>query len=527
MSFSPLPSLPNIWDRFRFLPPVTSAAFALLTVAILYLSLSSRRGNLKHLPLLNPSKGFSVFNIESKRDFVFNSKRLLAKGRKLFPKSPYRMITDLGEIVFLPVEQTDEIRNDPRLSFGSAFGEDFHGHLPGFQGAAVDSYDDAILQTLVRKQLTKCIAQVIEPVSTEAAQALSDKLGDSEEWRGIEVKSVVLDTVARLSARVFLGEELCRNEDWLRATKEYTVNFFVAGTHLRMVPRPLRPILHWFVPKCRELRTSFDESRRIIMPYIEKRRAARAAALASNKKIPEFHDAIDWAGQEAAPRGVSYDPAIMQLMLAVAAIHTTADLVTEILLQLALHPEYVAPLREEVIHILRSEGLKKSSLHNMKLLDSALKEAQRHKPPGVASLRRRVEKPFTLSNGLHLRVGDRIAIDTYRMGDPELHQDPEKWDPYRFIKMAEQPGKANYAQLVVTSPDHLAFGHGDHACPGRFFAAYEIKIIMCHLLMKYEWEALPTTDASPMVLGFTNASNPTARVRVRRRKEIELDIDCL
>ncbi|KAH0422928.1 hypothetical protein CcaCcLH18_12530 [Colletotrichum camelliae] len=455
------------------------------------------------------------------------------------------MITDLGEIVFLPVEQTDEIRNDPRLSFGSAFGEDFHGHLPGFQGAAVDSYDDAILQTLVRKQLTKCIAQVIEPVSAEAAQALSDKLGDSEgtstpmimklqpahlcgiEWREIEVKSVVLDTVARLSARVFLGEELCRNEDWLRATKEYTVNFFVAGTHLRMVPRPLRPILHWFVPKCRELRASFDESRRIIMPYIEKRRAARAAALASNKKIPEFHDAIDWADQEAATRGVSYDPAIMQLMLAVAAIHTTADLVTEILLQLALHPEYVAPLREEVIHILRSEGLKKSSLHNMKLLDSALKEAQRHKPPGVASLRRRVEKPFTLSNGLHLRVGDRIAIDTYRMGDPELHQDPEKWDPYRFIKMAEQPGKANYAQLVVTSPDHLAFGHGDHACPGRFFAAYEIKIIMCHLLLKYEWEALPTTDASPMVLGFTNASNPTARVRVRRRKEIELDIDCL
>ncbi|KAJ3955148.1 hypothetical protein N0V92_008336 [Colletotrichum tropicale] len=252
-----------------------------------------------------------------------------------------------------------------------------------------------------------------------------------------------------------------------------------------MIPRPLRPILHWFVPKCRELRASFDESRRIIMPYIEKRRAARAAAMASGKKIPEFYDAIDWADQEAATRGVTYDPAIMQL---------------------ALHPEYVAPLREEVIHILRSEGLKKSSLHNMKLLDSALKEAQRHKPPGV---------------------GDRIAIDTYRMGDPELHQDPEKWDPYRFIKMAEQPGKANYAQLVVTSPDHLAFGHGDHACPGRFFAAYEIKIIMCHLLLKYEWEALPTTDASPMVLGFTNASNPTARVRFRRRKEMELDIDDL
>lgn len=38
------------------------------------------------------------------------------------------MITDLGEIVFLPVEQTDEIRNDPRLSFGSAFGEVCYGY---------------------------------------------------------------------------------------------------------------------------------------------------------------------------------------------------------------------------------------------------------------------------------------------------------------------------------------------------------------------------------------------------------------
>lgn len=45
--------------------------------------------------------------------------------------------------------------------------------------------------------------------------------------------------------------------------------------------------------------------------------------------------------------------------------------------------------------------------------------------------------------------------------------------------------------LVTTSPDHLALGHGEHACPGRFFAAIEIKILLCHLLLKYEWELSP------------------------------------
>lgn len=161
------------------------------------------------------------------------------------------------------------------------------------------------------------------------------------------------------------------------------MNFFVAATHLRMIPRPLRPLLHWFVPKCIELRASFHKARRIITPVIEKRRAIRAAAVAKGEKIPEFYDAIDWADQEAAARGASYDPATLQLMLAVAATHTTADLVTESILQLALNPQYVAPLREEMVHHLRADGWKKSALHDMKLLDSALKEAQRHKPPGV------------------------------------------------------------------------------------------------------------------------------------------------
>lgn len=34
---------------------------------------------------------------------------------------PYRLITDLGEIVFLPIELREEVKDDSRLSFGTAF----------------------------------------------------------------------------------------------------------------------------------------------------------------------------------------------------------------------------------------------------------------------------------------------------------------------------------------------------------------------------------------------------------------------
>lgn len=150
-----------------------------------------------------------------------------------------------------------------------------------------------------------------------------------------------------------------------------------------MIPSPLRRIGHWFIPQCKEARRQFNEARRIIAPAINKRRALRSEALAAGKEIPEFHDAIDWVDQEAAERGVRFDPATFQLMMAVAAIHTTVDLCTEFILQLASNPQYFALIRSEIVHVLKTEGMTKSSLYNMKLLDSALKEAQRHKPPGV------------------------------------------------------------------------------------------------------------------------------------------------
>lgn len=48
------------------------------------------------------------------------SREILAKARNLFPDEPFRLITDWGEVLILPPEFADEIRNDPRLSFSKA-----------------------------------------------------------------------------------------------------------------------------------------------------------------------------------------------------------------------------------------------------------------------------------------------------------------------------------------------------------------------------------------------------------------------
>lgn len=92
----------------------------------------------------------------------------------------------------------------------------------------------------------------------------------------------------------------------------------------------------------------------------------------------EYVDAIEWFKQIA--KGRKYDPVHVQLTLSFVAIHTTADMLTQMMFDLAQHPEYIQPLREEVIDILGKHGWKKTSLYNMKLLDSVLKECQRLRP---------------------------------------------------------------------------------------------------------------------------------------------------
>ena len=199
-------------------------------------------------------------------------------------------------------------------------------------------------------------------------------------WSDITLREQVLQLVARLSSRVFLGDEGARNEGWLRITTEYTKTAYIAAYLLRLWPPSLRPIVHWFLPPCRKLRAQVAEARRILLGIIERRRAAKAAAKAGGWPAPEYNDAIAWFEQDVREHDSHYDPVVAQLILAQAAIETTADLLTQTILDIAQHPEIVEPLRHEITQVIQEGGWKKSSLYDMKLVDSVLRESQRLKP---------------------------------------------------------------------------------------------------------------------------------------------------
>ncbi|KAF2223851.1 P450 monooxygenase [Elsinoe ampelina] len=512
------------------LMPVSAVDAYLLTVlsaAAIYVACSLVRSSLdslKHIPIVNNKKWYSLSGRKAKARFLAESSFLLEEARKRYPQQPFRILSNWGVLLVLPSCFADEIRNDRRLSFSKAALQDSHGHIPGLETVKLVARDDQLIQTVARKHLTKHLCKTPhESEHSKTEFALDVNFGQSREWYTITLKPAILDIIARISSRIYLGDELCRNTEWLAVTKVYTSAFFAAPVKLGLVPAPLRRFAHWFIPECKILREQVQEARRIIGPIVRRRQVLQAKALSEGCPAPQFHDALGWAAEESAKNGMDYDPAVTQLALSMLAIHTTYDLFQQCILDLAQNPHFIEPLRQEALEVVRQYGWTKQGLYHMKLLDSALKETQRLKPGSMVTMRRYVLEDLQLSNGLLLKKGTRINVDNQRMRDPDLHEDPRKYDAFRFYKMRQQPGGEHTAQLVSTSQDHLGFGHGEHSCPGRFFAANEIKVAMAHMLIKYEWKPAESSSAGPDVKGLLMKSGAGAQIDIRRREAVAIE----
>ncbi|KAI8314173.1 Cytochrome P450 monooxygenase eqxH [Colletotrichum sp. SAR11_240] len=340
-------------------------------------------------------------------------------------------------------------------------------------------------------------------------------------------KEDLVRVVSQMSTRIFMGEELCRNEEWTKASGDYTITAFKATDEVRAWPRLLRPIVHWAMPVCQDLRQQLVKANNALEPHIKKRNAIKAAALAKGQPSP-FDDLVEWWETEYGP---SNEHARHQLTLTVVAIHTTSDLLQQTMIDIAMNPEILAPLREEVITVLGSQGLKKTALYNLKLMDSVIKESQRMKPALLGLWSRQALADVELSDGFVIKKGQRVLGEGTHMWNSEYWKDADKFDGYRFLRLreaaeGERDEDSKTAHLVSTSSRHLGFGHGIHACPGRFFAANEIKIALCHILLKYDWKLPDGFQPKATTFGMSIIPDPATKFLIRRRKE-ELDLDSL
>lgn len=330
-----------------------------------------------------------------------------------------------------------------------------------------------------------------------------------------------------------------RNESYLSLTKNFTTNIIIGASVLTLFPKALRPVLAPLITLPNKLHANK------LFKHLEPVIQSRLLDLDPEKdeSRPKFNDFLQWSIDNARTK-LSHIPREMTPRLLAgrlnvvnfAAIHTSTISITNTILELvssdpSLH--YLDEMREEAAAVLaENDGIwTKKGLAKMYKIDSAIREALRISSFISDGMVRKVvaKDGVTTPDGLHIPCGAHVAVSAVGIhNDEKYYTKPATYDAFRYVRQresidrAEQGAdndylkKANFG-LVSTSAEFQPFGHGRHACPGRFFAANELKLLLAYMVLNYDIEPLSEKPEGTWIATFAVPATK-ATIRVRRRK---------
>ncbi|KAJ4288118.1 hypothetical protein N0V90_012135 [Kalmusia sp. IMI 367209] len=505
--FSALPPL-----RSYEIKPTAGMAIDVILIWLVIHCLSLARAKTRvKAPLL-----FSQLSTTSRaKKWLHECSDVMTSGYNLFrhQKIPLFRVTieDGRELVILNAQFLKELRSLPDGVLSSEVGIN-QDMLHRYSHVKVV---DPIGQNAIRSDLTPGLPRLMPTIAAEAKAAINAHFPhEANDWVPVVVFPMVLNSVAQVSARLFVGADLCRDPRWLKCSQTAAIAAFATISAMKRWPVWLRPLAQYFVPEKLELENARAEATKILMET-----HAREIRPSSTEEKEDF--LITWIGKKNTAWTKDFvAQADLQLELSVAAIHTTTMALTHILYDLASHPDYIEMLREEVNAALSKTGgvYNRDCIAAMVKTDSFMKESQRLHPPALTTFKRRVMRDITLSDGTYLPQGISIEVDSSaRYHDPAHFENPESFDGLRFSRLREQTKQKGAHQYVASNEDYVFWGQGKHACPGRFFAANEIKTLLAMFILDYDIKLPPGTQrpADIHVGSFINP-HPLAHMLVRK-----------
>lgn len=130
-----------------------------------------------------------------------------------------------------------------------------------------------------------------------------------------------------------------------------------------------------------------------------------------------------------------------------------------------------------------------------------------------------------LSDGNIIPKGAVVVVSAHVNQDESIYPNAARYDGYRYYNKRQAPGHEYQHQFVKTTNESFGFGHGTHACPGRFFASSESKILLIHLLLNYDWKFKDDLKERPKNIenGFELVCDPKIELMFRSRvPEVDL-----
>ncbi|KAK8086419.1 hypothetical protein PG994_001393 [Apiospora phragmitis] len=412
-----------------------------------------------------------------------------------------------GKLVLLPAREAKWLIDQPESVLSMHQQTDLH-----FQTAHKTVYplrNQAhvhLVMTKLTRQVGNLVPVLMEEIELAMPQAWNGTKSDEEGWQEVDVFDTLRVVIGQVTNRIFIGAPLCRSRELLDAGVAYAQAIPVAAQIISLFPASLR----WLVAPLITIPNRAYEKTwfRLTLPEVEAHLRGYGG-----KEGQEKADFLQWSLQQAKETGDEYmwEPktlAARVLLVNAAAVHTSSFAITHVLLDLVgsgtkRGSVYVSELRDEIRQVLAAHGgWSKRALDDMHKLDSAFRESQRLNTVLTVGPLRIVNagEGVTTPSGVHIPKGYQVGIPAYQM-----HMDSSIWGedvaefrPFRFLmntgkqdtidvndtsrlKQARQP-------WVTTSQEYLSFGGGRNSCPGRFFAAAELKLLLAHILLNYDFD---------------------------------------
>ncbi|KAM5535874.1 hypothetical protein V8D89_010492 [Ganoderma adspersum] len=449
-------------------------------------------------------------------NFWRNGKELLEEGYQKYYGTSFKVaFLDKWLVVVSGSEMLDELRRRPddEMSFLEGAEETIQMRYT----VGPELIDDPYHVDIIREKLTRTLPLIMPDVVDELELAVPHYIkADDQEWTPVSVMTTMQQIVARASSRVFVGVPICRNEEYLDMSVRFTRDVSSDRLVMNRVPGFFKPLVGRLLSKTNDTLTRALPH---IQPVINERRANMTEFGDDWSDKP--NDMLQWILDEGTARNHSDMNIVKRIFLVnFAAIHTSSTSITHVLFDLAAMPECIPAIREEIESIIATDGWTKAAMAKMWKLDSLFRESSRHHGINLISLMRKVMKDITLSDGTFLPKGTLVVAASHSTHHDEAnYRDAEAFDPFRFSKMREGEGEALKHQFVNTSLDYISFGHGRHACPGRFFAANELKALLAYIVLNYDVK-LGGDGKRPASIfhGTTVIPSPTGQVLFRKRQ---------
>ncbi|KAF8446215.1 cytochrome P450 [Boletus edulis BED1] len=482
-----------------------------LVAAITIVANLSQRPNLYAIPAVGSSNWLGSWWGSFK--YLMNARNVIQEGYEKYKSAPFKVAEpNRWTVILSSREHVEELAKSNELSFVEAINDQIQIEYSLGHGVHHNPYHASV----IRLNLTRNLEVLYPHIRDEIVTSFTDLLDLSEnEWKSVPAFSIIQKIVCRTTNRAFTGLPLCRDPDWIDLNIRCTVDMIAGGVIIGLFPKFMRPLaarLLTRVPQC------IRRGAKLLGPIIEERQEYLDEYGTEWDDKP--NDFLSWLMDEAEGAELTVDRLTRRILVSnFAAIHTTSNGFTQALFYLAANPQYIPPLREEVEGIVQKEGWSKSAVGKMRKVDSFLKECLRFEGVLFASLPRKALKDFTFSDGTFVPKGTLIAAAAVSIHhNKDVYENPDIFEPFRFAGMHDEDGSRSKHQCTSTSADFLPFGHGRQACPGRFFATNELKLMLAHVVVTYDVKLQDNETYPPSWhIGSFISANSHAKVLFRNR----------